>query len=321
MEFPMELKIAVENMMAGNQQEQLKKTAQNISTRYRNESGTGKKLVTTDLEALVYSLVRMPATFGAVSEAVQQACASAQTEIRTVMDVGAGTGAASWAVDAVLSPEEFTCVEREPAMRRMGQTLMEEGSEALRNAQWVTADLTAGELPRHADLVVSSYVLNEMSDAGREKVAQKLWEAADRMLLIIEPGTPVGFAGLQSIREQLLRQGAHLAAPCPHEGKCRLSGDDWCHFAVRVQRSKAHKLLKDGDVPYEDEKYCYMAFVKEPAPVHPARILRHPYVEKGQIALELCTPEENCRTVLKKKDGERFKKAKKAKWGDSFPRE
>ena len=140
---------------------------------------------------------------------------------------------------------------------------------------------------------------------------------AEHILLIVEPGTKEGFAVISQVREILLSQGAHLLAPCPHEGPCRLSDDDWCHFTCRVQRSKMHKLLKEGDVPYEDEKYSYIAFSKEEGEKAEARILRHPYITKGQIDLEICGRDKNGKVTLRKKD-EAYKAARKAKMGDAI---
>ena len=44
--------------------------------------------------------------------------------IKSVIDIGAGTGAASWAVSNVLDVEKITCLEREKAMRDIGKKLM-----------------------------------------------------------------------------------------------------------------------------------------------------------------------------------------------------
>lgn len=318
MEFPIILRAAIEKKITGFKQEQLKRAAQTISNRYRNESGDGKKLVTTDIEAMVYSLVRMPATFGAVAEALNYSVNAVDADFDSLLDVGAGTGAASWAVDSILSPSQITCLEREPEMRKLGQSLMQEGSLCLNNTKWITSDLIGDPLTISADLVISSYVMNEMTDKDRETVLKKLWNSTKKMLLIIEPGTPVGYGQLKKMRDILIKEGAHVAAPCPHEEICRLKDDDWCHFTTRVQRSKIHKLLKDGDAPFEDEKFSYMAFTRESVKPVTARILRHPFIEKGKISLEVCTKTENKKVVVRKKDGELFKAAKKSKCGDSI---
>lgn len=60
----------------------------------------------------------------------------------------------------------------------------------LQNAKWQAADLTDNaELPR-AELVISAYVMNEMTEHDRHKVTDKLWKATEQLLLIVEPGTP-----------------------------------------------------------------------------------------------------------------------------------
>lgn len=335
MDLPQELKIAAETLIEGYKPQQLKRTAQELSERYRNESGSGKKLLTEDLEASVYSLVRMPATYGAVASAINYAMEYYSGEPpRTLLDVGAGTGAASWAICNNLNLEHITCLERETAMRKVGARLMQEGDSVLQNADWISADLTAfapegtksennskNETLPNADLVVASYVLNEMGETERRKVLLNLWKAANKLLLIVEPGSMKGAQVIADIRKQLLAEGAHIVAPCPHEGECRLAVNDWCHFSCRVQRSKLHKELKEGDVPYEDEKFSFIAFVRDKADcpnVTKARIIRHPYIEKGLVKLELCSVNQNSEVTIRKRDGEAFKYARKAKHGDSF---
>ena len=138
------------------------------------------------------------------------------------------------------------------------------------------------------------------------------------MLLLIEPGTPAGYAHLREIRTLLLREGAHLAAPCPHENDCPLPEDDWCHFTCRVARSRIHKQLKGGDAPYEDEKFCYLALTRQQPIPAKARILRHPRIDPGKITLQLCTQEGLSTREIRKKDGPLFKTARKSDCGDSF---
>ena len=151
-------------------------------------------------------------------------------------------------------------------MRRLGQELMDNSCDAPGNAVWKAGDIGSTELPER-DIVISSYVLNEMSPKQRAEAAVRLWEKTAELLLVIEPGTPAGFSGLMEIRSLLLSKGAFVAAPCVSCGDCPLPENDWCHFTVRVQRSRLHKLIKEADVPYEDEKFSYMAFVrKKPVP-------------------------------------------------------
>ena len=318
MEFPLALRAAIEARTASIPQARLLRDAQALSERYRGESGAGNRLLTTEEEAAAYSVVRMPATFGAVAAALSQALAHLEARPASLLDVGAGTGAAAWAADALLELREIACLEREDAMRRLGETYMRSGPAALQRARWICGDLNEGVLPVCADLVIASYVLNEMRRPNRLRAAERLWDAADQLLLLVEPGTPAGYAQLREVRDLLLQRGAHIAAPCPHEGPCPMADDDWCHFTCRVQRSRLHKQLKGGEAPYEDEKFAYLALTREPCSHAAARVLRHPFIESGRVTLQLCG-EEGLRTaVVRKRDGADFKRARKTDCGDEF---
>ena len=330
MELPFELRSAIEEMLGGQKPEQLKKVSAEITRRYKNESGRDGHMISSDLEAKVYAAVRMPATYGAVRSALSYVFECIRPEVRSVFDIGAGSGAATWAVyDAVdsldqSSPVQITCFEREATMRKIGEDLMKTDPGLSGIAQWKKFDLLTDSLPAKADLIVSSYVLNELTPSARAAAIAKLWDATEGILLIVEPGTKEGFAVISEIREKLLATGASLVAPCPHEGPCPIAPDDWCHFACRVARTRLHKQLKDADVPYEDEKYSYVAFARIPqdSPLTisraSSRVLRHPYITKGQIDLTLCTPNGIEKTTVRKRDGDTFKRAKKCKQGDSF---
>ncbi len=318
MEFPSELKNQIELYISQWKLSELKKSSESITKRYKYESGKGKRLITNKLDAAVYSAVRMPATFAAVSDAISHTLEiiGDRYDIKTLLDAGAGTGTVSWAADCLLKLERIICLERETEMAALGRKFMESGSNALKNAEWIPYDILRPELPYGADLVTAAYVLNEISDEQRSDVINKLWKATNKVLILIEPGTPDGFENLRKARSILLKNGAHIAAPCTHENKCRITADDWCHFTARVQRSKLHKTLKGGDAPFEDEKYSYISFVRDNIKVNGSRILRHPYITKGKISLELCTENENRSEIITKKQGELFKTAKKLKCGD-----
>ncbi len=315
MEFPAELRGEIERLLSGESTERLTAAAEGLSRRYRENSGTGKSLAASRRDILAYAAVRMPATFGAVSKALELSleCIPGEPGFSTALDVGAGTGAASHAAYAMTECGSIICVEREPEMLSVGSQLTELCGVP---AVWKRGDITAG-LDEKAELVMCSYCLNELSAGARRSAAERLWNSTERLLLIVEPGTPEGFANILAARERLVELGAHIAAPCPQEGVCPMAKGDWCHFTARVARSRLHKRLKGGDVPYEDEKFCFVAASREAVQPCSARVLRHPGIDSGRITLRLCTPVGTEERMVTKKSPW-FKAARKSDAGDSF---
>ena len=317
--LPAALTAALYEITAEHDGARLEKDAKAISEAYRLRTGTGRRLLTRESEAAAYAAARMPATYEAARAALSSALDASGLAPRTLLDCGAGTGAATWAADDLLELEAITCLEREDAMRAVGGALMRPGSEALERAGWQAFDLTDKKPLPQAELVVEGYMLGELAEEMRLPVARKLWDACTQMLVLIEPGTPQGFANLAAVRKELAGFGAYAAAPCPAGNKaCPMAGEDWCHFAVRVQRTKLHKALKGGDAPYEDEKFCYLALTKEPSKNScAARVLRHPLIAPGKITLTLCEGNEKKTRVVTKKDP-LWKQARKIGAGDAL---
>ena len=226
--------------------------------------------------------------------------------IRGVLDAGAGTGAASLAARAHFPHAAITMVERDGAFARAAR-------QWLPDAALIAADIARPEaLPPH-DLVIAAYSLGEFG----APLAARLWQAARVALVLIEPGTPRGFALIRQVRGDLLAAGARMVAPCPAETECPMADPDWCHFAARVERSSLHRRLKGGDLGYEDEKFSYVALARQSVDLPEARIIRHPMHHPGLIEIETCTPAGLRSERIARRDRERFRAARKAAWGDA----
>ena len=320
MELPIELKNMVENEIEKVNIKDLHKKAESISLKYRNETGKGKRLVTEDIESISYAAVRMPATYGAVYTSLKNMLEIYKGDLKSVLDVGAGTGAGSWAAVNLLDVDKITCLEREQVMLNLGMSFMKDSElDVLKNADWKQFDLLESEIDCKADLVICSYVLNELNENDKEIALKKLWNATNKVLLILEPGTPNGFSEIKKIRSSLVDYGASVIAPCPNIINCPMPEYDWCHATCRVSRTKIHKILKNGDVPYEDEKFSYIAVCKNNIEKSKfARVLRHPKIESGKITLQLCTVDGIAEKIITKKDKELFKIARKSNCGDKI---
>ncbi|MDE6726435.1 MAG: small ribosomal subunit Rsm22 family protein [Oscillospiraceae bacterium] len=316
MEFPSELRNRINELAEREDTKALRASAARLSESYRAESPNGKHGAVSRIDTIAYAAVRMSATFAAVSKALELSLARFGGEIGSVLDVGAGTGAGAVAAARLTECSAITCIEREQNMLELGRELCDCAGVS---ANWEKRDISLG-IAGSADLVICSYCLNELPEDRRETIVSQLANAAKKLLVIVEPGTPFSFACMKQTRRILLNGALRIAAPCPHEKACPLSDDDWCHFTARAQRSKLHKLLKNADAPYEDEKFCFLAAAKEDCTRCAARVLRRPLIQSGRITLKLCAADGlKTETVTKKRP--LFAAARKSEHGGEFPLE
>ena len=315
MKIPELLENEIEEKLNHIKLTELKQYASRLSKKYMHQERTGETLLNTEIEALAYSIMRMPATYGAVYTALKHTLERIEGNIQTVLDIGAGTGAATWAISELLETKNIQCFEREQVMLELGKSFMSQNPK-LKDVSWDYMDIVEDKLDTKADLVVTSYMLNEIKPENRKDVINKLINSSNHILLIIEPGTPEGFQNIKEVQKIAIENGLHIIAPCTFQGICPLPDEDWCHSIVRMERTKAHKALKNADLPYEDEKFSYIAISKENYDNSEIRILRHPMIEKGKITLKVCHNGKIEDMIITKKDKELFKKVKKKKCGD-----
>lgn len=316
MDLPIEIKSYIENELHNISKKELQYNAETISLNYRNNEGKGKVLLKSDKEAVAYAISRMPATFGAVYNSLKYTLEICELNINTLADIGAGTGAASIAANELLELEKIECFEREEAMRAIGQKIFNSYNELGIKTNWKKYDVNTDKINNKYDLVITSYMINEIEKTNIEVVIDKLWDTTKKILLIVEPGTMQGYRNIMRAKQRIIERGGKIIAPCMSE-KCKLPKDDWCNFSCRVQRTKIHKELKGGNVPYEDEKYIYISATKEEFDKKEKnRILRHPMIYSGYVKLKVCNKEEIKEIIISKKDKEKFKIARKADTGD-----
>ena len=278
-----------------------------LSAAYRSDERS--RAARTRVEVAAYLAYRAPATYAAAAAVFRQvALQRPDWEPRSLLDVGAGPGVAAWAAqEAWPSLEELTMVEVEPEMVAAGR-------ELLPGARWLTGDVSVARRP--AEVVVVSYVLGELADVPGTAV--RLWQHATDTIAFVEPGTPAGHGRILEARSSVIGAGGLTVAPCPHDLPCPLPDDDWCHFAVRLPRSKLHRRAKGVELGYEDEKFSYAVLSREPAPKARARIIRQPQTRSGHVHLVTSEPDGIHQRTVSRKQGDRFKEAKNAAWGDAF---
>jgi ribosomal protein RSM22 (predicted rRNA methylase) len=320
MELPPLLRQAIDRALNGVARADLAAAAAALSQRYREERRNGAFYVTSRRDALAYVAVRMPATYAAV-RASFDAIAEARPDFapKTMLDIGAGPATALWAAaDCWPALADALLVEASPTLRACGDELAAEAG--LPQMTWRIANVasnTTDGAPR--DLVTLAYVLNELAPDVRKSALERIWRLTADTLVIIEPGTPAGWQRILAARRQLIESGAHVIAPCPHAHECPLQAPDWCHFAKRVARSRLHRQAKGADVPWEDEKFSYVAVSRKPPPAAGARVVARPRKASGRVTLKLCRPDGSAgEQLFPRRDGELFKRAWRSDWGSAL---
>jgi ribosomal protein RSM22 (predicted rRNA methylase) len=316
--LPPALAASLDRILDGVSRRVLKTRAEALSLRYREVAHAHA----TEAESLAYAVARLPATYAAIrtvlAEAVRRAPGFAP---RTLLDLGSGPGTAAWAAaDAFPTIETMTLIEHAAAFRRLGADLITDAApEALRTALWQAGDLEQPDTIRGSfDLVIANFSLAEIAPARLSALAAAAWAATSGKLILVEPGTPTGSARVLDARDQLLRSGGQVLAPCPGNVPCPLPGGDWCHFAVRLPRRRDHRLVKNAALPFEDEKYAYAILSRGAGTPAEARILRPPMASKPAVRAALCTTGGLRDLAVPARDKARHKAARHWRWGDGL---
>lgn len=321
-DLPGPLRAALDRALQGVPRKGLAERAARTSEAYRAGKPSSGVIREPD-DALAYALTRLPATYAACATVLADAARMAPGFApRTLLDAGAGTGAASWAAAEVWPAlSGITWLDSSPPFLALATRLASGGSAALKTAETRRGDLTApGPWPT-ADLVVASYALAEIAPDRQDSTVAALWNAAEGILALVEPGTPAGYARILAARTALIAAGATILAPCPHEAACPLTGEDWCHFSVRLPRSRDHRLAKDAVVPFEDERFSYLIAARPGIVVAPRRprILAPPKTAKPGIALKLCgLGGEVEQRLVPRRDKPAYAVARRRDWGDTL---
>ncbi|MFF2993777.1 small ribosomal subunit Rsm22 family protein [Streptomyces sp. NPDC057950] len=315
------LRTALAGLLDGLPPKAAAQAVERLIANYRGTTPTHTPILRDRSDVVAYAAYRMPATFEAVRAALEAfADAVPDWAPTSHVDIGGGTGAATWAVNATWpGARPVTVLDwAEPALA-LGREIAATNPE-LKPAEWHRTRIGAALTLESTDLVTVSYVLGELTPADRASVVTAA-AAAARAVVIIEPGTPDGYARVIEARDRLIGAGFHVAAPCPHSAACPIvPGEDWCHFSARVSRSSLHRQVKGGSLAYEDEKFSYVAATRLPADPAATRVVRKPQIRKGQVLLDLCGPDESLhRETVTKRHGPLYRAARDADWGDAWP--
>lgn len=316
MQLPVELQEAIESLIQSQSTKHLREAREKVSADYRQGIASANAFQNKG-QLLSYLITRMPATYAAnakVFQAIRQRLP--QFQCRSLLDLGAGPGTASWAaLETFPELAKLHLIERESKAIDIGKKL----SPLWKGAHWECASLESNWQIGPTDLAILSYVFAEMSQEKSRLLLERLMKENISLVAIIEPGTPKGFERIRFFREIALQKGAQIIAPCPHPYECPMQGKDWCHFSARVERTRLHRQLKEGSLGYEDEKFSYLVFANSSFVLEPieGRLVRAPLKGSGFVKLPVCAKEGKLKEItVTRSDKEKYRLARDMEWGD-----
>ena len=309
--FPDELKQAIRQETGG--QGGFAAGTRMMGEHYRRGGASDAAL---DLNA--YLVTRLPATYAAVRACLAELPPDFAPQ--SFLDAGSGPGTASWAaVKTFPDIARIVMLDNNAKFLELAKNLSASSSHAaLQEPTALVGDFSFDAEDMKCDLVVAAYALAEVPLGKSTKAALALWRNCKQALVIVEPGTPQGFARILEARAALIAEGANIVAPCTHANVCPMVGQDWCHFKVRLPRSREHLHAKNATVPFEDEKFSYLIASRAPVPNQNARILAPPLESKPAIGFKLCGENGLSLHSVARRDREEYKRVRKLGWGDLF---
>ncbi len=322
--IPESLKIQADAMLEGYPRKELAARAMRISDHYR-AAGASDQVIAHPADVTAYLFSRLPGTYAAVAAVLHQTQLAHPTLApSSLLDVGAGPGTAAWAAtEAWPDIQTVTLVDANPHFLKAAKTLAQGSpNPGLANAAHIQDNIAGpSKTWPQADLIIASFALAELPEQEQARAVSRLWKLCTGTLIIIEPGTTPGFQRIKAARTLLLGESANILAPCPHHEACPIIAPDWCHFVQRVARSRDHMLAKGASVPFEDEKFAYLAVSRAPRPAHPPalRILAYPKHSKHDLRLKVCTPTATADLSVPTRNKPWYAIARRLDWGDELP--
>jgi len=255
-------------------------------------------------QAIAYAQARMPATYNVIQYVLEKFRNKGRI-FSNILDIGAGVGTLKIALRNYET--NYEAVEKSDSMRKVFKKLNRD------KIKIYAEDFQKFRSEKRYQVVFASYFINEIKD--KDAALKKLFDLAEQYVFIIEPGTPNGFKNITEAKKLANQLGWYPLLPCASI-ECNLRVGDWCHFSIRVPRTKLHTNLKNATLPYEDEKFCYVIFSKQETELYNNNIIiKRPIKKSGHTIFDICSKQGIQRIVRTDK------LSKKLHWGDQIPNE
>lgn len=251
-----------------------------------------------------YVFTRFPATYSVCLKLIKQYFST--ISINSILDWGCGIGTASLAIGHLFEKMEYYLIEQDEFAKNYAAQFLK---------YFFPNNAVIFDMPKAVDLSVFSYSLGEVE--SWQIILDQIWEKTN-YLLIIEPGTTLHFQRLLQVRDYMLSKNAYLWGPCCHNDTCPIVKNDWCHFGLNIERSKAHRLLKGASRSFEQEAYSYLLFAKTSIVPDLGRVIANPRTHGGHVDLKICGKNGKIFNKTVSRSMCDYKILKKIQWGDNL---
>lgn len=324
--LPQPIQQAITTLLADAGSGAWMKRAHLLHERYRQPADNKQQQHVVDaLDALAYLGLRASATYSQIWGAVDALCDLVPSwQPTTLLDLGCGAGSGLWALaDLLPSLTHATAVDQSAPFLSLGQQILKAAREPL-TVTWQQANILQSVQQGSAtyDVVLLANVLNELHEPQRTRLVEAAFHRCTGVLLVVEPGTPVGSAIVQSLAQQLAPKGTLLA---PYLGN-QFVLEPWLHFPQRFTRPdfarRLRQAMRDSALmasDWEEAKYSYVAIGKLSPEVTPwARVIGPTQLLKGHLEVPLLTSEGRVQAKVFKRDKSPYAYAKKLRWGETI---
>jgi ribosomal protein RSM22 (predicted rRNA methylase) len=297
---------------------------QSLHARYMEQAVNQQQNHLSDyVDTAAYLGLRATATYAQITgalAAVQEIVPGWQPQ--TMLDLGCGPGTGVWAASTLFPTiQQAACLDQNPHMLALGQQLL--GAAALPvTATWQQGDLLerVGQAAAHYDLVLLANVLNELDRSQRDQLLTAAFARCRGLLLVLEPGTPLGSAIVQESAQSLAPQG-HLLVP--YMGQ-HFVAEHFLHFPQRFTRPDFARRMRQEmrtsslmASDWEEAKYSYVAIGKIPAEVQPwGRCIGPVRLLNGYLEIPILTKEAVLQAKVMKRHKRQYALARKLRWGE-----
>ncbi|KAF9486377.1 Rsm22-domain-containing protein [Pholiota conissans] len=249
-------------------------------------------------DGTAFATVALPAHYSAISSVLHhlQQRLGPEFQIDKVIDWGAATGSGLWAslyaFQKEMGPENQTAlasniktyvgIDKREGLVAIGEKLVANTPTDGIDITWTKSFKPEHQVPVEdgpKTLALSAFLLTSLDTSVAQKIIiQQMWNSGADTIILIDHNTPRGFEAIAYAREYILSLGkaesedpskttsatigAHVVAPCPHDGACPLLHSGGaplvCGFSQRLQRPGFIRRTKHSGVGHEDIGYSYV---------------------------------------------------------------